>query len=119
MFSERGIENEPLSLRHLRNLCRNRYLQLVPALHRVKCDEKNHHIPDHRKAFCRFWQGGHASSHVTMTTFRNWLATTGGACFIDTPPRRRSSCAFTRYPLTSDSLLGFPVVRRGSSHYCT
>ena len=53
-----------------------------------------------------------------MTNLRYWLATSGGACFTDTPPRRWSSCALARYPLTSGLATGFPRCSTESQSLC-
>ena len=50
---------------------------------------------------------------MSVTNLRNWLATSGGACFTDTPPRRCSSCALAKYPLTSGLATGFPSLLNG------
>ena len=37
----------------------------LPTAHRVEGDAKNRHVPHHREAFRRHWEGGHASVHVS------------------------------------------------------
>ena len=51
---------------------------------------------------------------MSMTNIRNWPATSGGAWFTDTSPRRCSSCALARYPLSSGLATGFPRCSTGS-----
>ena len=55
---------------------------------------------------------------MSMTNLCNRLATSGGACFTDTPPRRCSSCPLAKYPLTSRLATQFTRCSTGSQSLC-